>query len=109
MPIGQGGVLPVAQAAAVGRIRVRPRFDGPPVVPGGDTDGVDAVHDAFVVGRGPIGINDGEGVGFFDPAGHFAAVHPLGSKRISRNGAASRGRPLIGQVGEDAQIGAAAG
>ena len=32
-------------------------FDGAPVVAGGDGHGVHAVHDALVVGGGPVGID----------------------------------------------------
>src|SRR3546814_2289361 len=43
-------------------IGVCARLDGAPVIAGGDNNGVDAVHDAFVVGGGPIRVDGGESV-----------------------------------------------
>ena len=41
---------------------MRARFDGAPIIAGGDDDRVHAVHDAFVMGRGAIRICGGESI-----------------------------------------------
>ena len=48
-------------------------FDGAPVVARGDDDRVHAVHDAFVVGRGAVGVGGGKSPGFNDPIADFFA------------------------------------
>jgi hypothetical protein len=61
-PGGERGVLSVFHG-----VGVRARFNGAPVVAGGNDHRVHAVHDAFVVGGGAVRVHGGEGVGGDDP------------------------------------------
>ena len=52
-------------------IGMRSRRNGAPVVSGCQHDGVDAVHDAFVIGDGAIRIDVGKLIGFNQSVAHF--------------------------------------
>ena len=101
------GDLPTRQpaVAAVARgIGMRAGFDGPGVVAGGQHHGADAVHDALVVGGRAVGVGLGEVAGQHDAVAHRLTVN------VGRPPDAARARQAaVGQVGQDAQIGAAAG
>lgn len=89
---------------ATGCVGVGPRLDGPGVVAGGDDHGNDAVHDPLVVGGGPVGIGGGEGVGGNHFVHDFFSAHGL----LLEHGPGA-GQTAVGQIGEDAQLRAAAG
>ena len=98
MPIGQAAVLSVARG-----IGVRPGFQTAPVVPGGDGDGVDPVHDAFVMRRRAIRIGHGKGVGVGNRRDDRCAIGVAGRKGGGRDQRLSPGAALVGQVAENPQ------
>ncbi len=86
---------------AAGRERVRAGLDGAPVLAGGDQHGVDAGHDARVVGGGAVGVELGEP----RRRGDRGADLRVGLVDRARRGDGA----TVGQVRQDAQPGAAAG
>ena len=98
---GPGGERAVAVTAP--RVGVGGRLDRPPVVAGREGDGVDAVHDALVVGGGPVGVHRREFV-----REHDAVAHPLAGEigRLEQRGrdhGAGAHQGPVGQVGKDTQ------
>ena len=81
-------------------------FDGAPVVAGGDDDRVHAVHDAFVVGRGAVGISRGEGIGGDDAIAHGLAFEGFKSNGqfIDWDGTARARNSSICQIGQNPQM-----
>ena len=82
-------------------------FDGPPILAGGEGEGVDRVHDAFVVSGGSEDVELGEPVAFEDSPGEREAgdgevgvrveVGEQGDWQFEAGGGQSGGR----EVGED--------
>ena len=58
LPCGQGTIVTIA--AGIG---VSARLHRSPVVTGGHYQGIDAIHDAFVVGGGAVGVGVGKMIG----------------------------------------------
>ncbi|MBS1270081.1 MAG: hypothetical protein MAG794_01034 [Gammaproteobacteria bacterium] len=56
---------------------MRRGFHCPPIIAGGQGDGVDTVHDALVVGGRPIRIDSREIAGNDDAVPHLFAVEPF--------------------------------
>src|SRR5699024_2310746 len=78
VPLCQRGV-----ATAAGSVSVRARLDRAPVVAGGQGHGVDAVHDALVVGCCPVGIDAGKVIGHDDAVAHLLAVEALAGQAVN--------------------------
>ena len=74
-----------------------------PVGPGRDHDGVDAVHDPFVVRGRAVGIELGETRRVDDAVDDVLAVHLLGRERVGRDAAANTDTTLGAEVREDAE------
>lgn len=73
-------------------------FDGSPIVASGQRECIDAIHDAFVVGGGPIGIGQGQIVGEYDAIAYLFAGIPLAFQILDRNAYRSAGDGSVGQV-----------
>src|SRR5690606_23035384 len=82
-------------------------LDRPPVVARGDDDGIDAVHDAFVVRGSAIRIHGGEGIGIYDAVYDVVAAVVLCLQGLRGDLHAGSGQAQIGQVGQNAQAHAA--
>jgi hypothetical protein len=79
-------------------------FDGAPVVTCGDDHRIYAVHDAFVVGRGSVGIGSGKGVSRDDAISHILALEVVKCKFLKGNSAPGPRDSPVRQVGEDPQM-----
>ena len=99
LPGCEGGVL-----SAAGGVGVGTGLDSAGVVAGGNDHGDDAVHDALVVGGRPVGICGGKGIG----GDHFIDNLFPANGVLLEDGAGA-GDSVVCQVGEDTQLGAAAG
>jgi hypothetical protein len=71
-------------------------LDGTPVVAGGHHHGIDAVHDALVVGGGTIRIDGSEGIGIQDAVDDAAAGEFLGRQRVFRQADAGARQAAVG-------------
>ena len=78
-------------------------LDGAPVVAGGERHGVDAVHDALVVGGGAVRVDVGEVGGDDDAVAHALAGEALARERGGRQRDLGARQRAVGEVGEDAQ------
>ena len=88
---------------------MRPGGNGAPIVSGCQHDGIDAVHDAFVVGDGAIRIDVSKLIGFDQPVAHFITGELSFGQKCSRYPAFG-GRQAVGRViGQDAHQSFAAG
>jgi hypothetical protein len=96
-PIGERGVAAGARGPDMGA-----GLDGAPVIAGGDHHGIDTVHDALVVGRSAVGIDDRKRTGLDDAAGDPLAIIFLGLQRLRRH-APGAGDAQIGIVRQNAQ------
>ena len=76
-------------------------FDGAPVVSGGDDHRVHAVHDAFIMGCGPVGICGGKGIGGDDPIPDFGSLEVAKCELLQRDGAPGPRDSSVGQIGQD--------
>ena len=85
------------------------RFEGSPVVAGSQRDRVNAIHNAFVVGCSPVGINQGQIVCQDDTVAHLLTRIPLTLKVLHGNADPCFGDSSVGEVGKDAQEHLAAG
>ena len=104
MPARQRAVAAIARGVGVGR-----RFDGAEVVAGGDGHGIDAVHDALVVGGRAVRIDQRQIVRQHDAVAHLGAGEALHGQILRRYGHLGANQRAIGEVGEDAQEDLAAG
>jgi len=86
-----------------------PRFDGAPVVPRSEHDRIYAVHDAFVVRRGAVGIGGSEGPGLFDAEGDRFAAEATKRQRAFGDDDPGARQATIRQVAQNAQEDFAAG
>src|SRR5690625_6817949 len=78
-------------------------FYGPPVVAGGQRNRVNAVHDALVVGGGPIRVNARKIIGHDNAVAHLLAIKSLAGQLFYRNAYFGPDQRAIGQVGQNAQ------
>lgn len=76
-------------------------FDGPPILSGGQADGVDAIHDALVVGDCSIGVLPGEFIGFDDLVGYFYSIVALPAHLLDWNDELAFGDSLVTIVAEN--------
>ncbi len=82
---------------------MRARFDGAPVVAGRDHHRVDAVHNALVVRRRPVGVGGSEGPRLKYSLRDLLARVPVERQRVLRDRDLGAGQPPVGQVRQDAQ------
>ena len=74
-----------------------------PVIACGDHNRINPVHDAFIVGGGPIGIDNGQRAGFDNALGHALARKGFGFKRLGCQAYRSPRQTQIRQIGQNAQ------
>ena len=94
VPAGQRAVATVARGIGVGC-----GFDGAEVVAGGDGHGVDAVHDALVVGGGAVWIDQRQVVRQNDAVAHLGAGEALHGEVLLRNGNLGANQRTVGEIG----------
>ena len=94
VPFGKSTVTTVT-----GSVSVRAGLDGAPIVTGCDDDGVDSVHDSFVVCGGAVRVDHGKGIGFGDPLRRLLPGEIVFRQQFGGNGAPRGGQAMIGQVG----------
>ena len=83
---------------------MRSGFDGAPVVARGDDDRVHAIHDAFVVSGGAVGVHCGESVGSDDAIADLFTAEIIERQFFDRDGTTCTRNASICQVGENAQV-----
>ena len=83
--VGLGPARERGVVGSAGGIGVGAGLDRPPVVAGGQGHRVDAVHDALVVGRGPVGVDRGELARDDDAVADLLAVVALGGEVLGGN------------------------
>ena len=106
------GLGPSRQRGVVGtarRIGVGPGFHRPPVVAGRESDGVDAVHDALVVGRRSVGVDGRELAGDDDAVAHLLAVVAVVAEVLDRDLHLGSHQRAIGQIRQNPEEDLAAG
>src|SRR5690606_9009346 len=84
-------------------------FDGPPIVACGYDDGVDAVHDAFVVRSGAVRVNRCEFVGVDNAVNDVNPTVFAGLQQFGRQPQMRARQSQVGKIGQNAQSDAAAG
>ena len=107
LPVGQRRVCALVSGVGVGT-----RLDGAPILPAGEGDGRDGVHDALVVRGGPEGVSLGEMVGLDDAVDHLPTRVSVISGVGEFCGGEGRAHPcqsVHGQVADDAQDDSPAG
>ena len=85
------------------------RLDGPPVVPRRDDDGIDPVHNPFVVRRAPERVGFCEGVGFEDALDDLFAGQLVCLQDVLPESRAGPRESPDREVRDDPQVDAAAG
>ena len=82
-----------------GRIGMCSGFNGPPIITGGDSNSVDPVHNAFVVGCRSIWVGRGKGPGFKNRLGNLLTLHFASSQLLDRDQALGAGHAPVGKIG----------
>ena len=103
LPAREGAV-----AAITGGISVCGSLDGPPVVAGGDRNGIDAVEDAFVVGGRTMGIDGRKTIGRHDAVPDLGALESIACQRFDVDNRSGPRQGAITQIRNDAQQNATA-
>ncbi len=78
---------------------MRTRFNGAPIVPGGQSDRINAIHDAFVVRGRSVRINARKIVGHDDPIANLFSIKTLASQQRSGDSDFGTHQSAIGEVG----------
>ena len=78
-------------------------FNGPPVIAGGNDNRINAVHDAFVVGGGAIGVDNRQRAGLDNALCHAFARKSVCLQSVGCQAHGGAGQAQIRQIGENAQ------
>ena len=97
-PAAQAGIGPTA--AGIG---MRSGFDGAPVIAGGQGNGINAVHDAFIMRGGAVGVHCGKGPSGNDIVTHLFTTKLVKSQVRGANRTARSRQTPVRQIGQDAQ------
>ena len=92
-----------------GRVGMCSRFDAAPIVTCRDGNGVDSVHDPFIMSRGSIRINFSELIGVNDPLSDLRSAHRVGGESVLMELQARSSEPSVGEVTQYTEIDSTSG
>ncbi len=80
---------------------MRARFNGPPIITSGDNNRINAIHDAFIVGRRTVRIYLSQHTRFHDAIGNAVAIERVRPQTVLLDRSMNRNGPTVSQIRQD--------